>query len=64
MQKTYQQKVIGKTSIQTSKLDFILFYTTKLQKFLAVYFSECTFFQLFQLIWNQRKTLLIFDIHM
>ncbi len=44
--------------------EFILFYTSYMQKFLANNFFWVHFFQLFPQIWNQRKILRIFNTHM
>jgi hypothetical protein len=56
-QKSYRQN-------KCPKFEFVLFYTTNLQKFLENNFFFVHFFQLFQPIWNQRKILRIFYIHM
>ncbi len=55
---SYRQK-------KCAKLQFVLFYTTKLQKIVAnSFFCKVHFFQLFPQIWYQRKIPHIFDTHM
>jgi hypothetical protein len=47
-----------------AKLEFVLFYTTYLQKFLANNFSRHTFFKLLPQIYNQREILRFLNSHM
>jgi hypothetical protein len=55
--KSYRQK-------KPAKLEFVLFYTTNLQKFLKITFLGCTFFNYFYGFEIKHKILLILDICM